>query len=319
MPLFVDLPPAALSWFLAPFGLILGSFCNVLIHRLPQEKPEDRNVVTTPSHCPGCGARIRWFHNIPLLSWLALRGKCAACGWRIPFRYFLVELVGGLILGGMHWVAPFGTLLWFKCVVCAFALLVLFFTDLTEYILPDALQFPLMALGVLFTLPQMVWPQATHRVALEGWSMLSVETFHNGLQVAPAWTLPGAAVTWQDSLIGLVAGYGAPWLLATGYVLLNNQVLARLFGKARIEEAMGMGDFKLLAWLGAFWGWQAMLGIFAIGVVLGGLVGMALIALRRGQWSTLLPFGCSLALGVPVAVFFGRGLWDLYCSKVLGG
>ncbi len=314
MTFLVDLSPVALTWFLVPFGLNLGSFCNVLIHRLPLEAPEDRNVVTTPSHCPGCGARIRWFHNVPLLSWLWLRGKCAACGWRIPVRYFLVELLGGALLGGLHWVAPFGSLLWLKLVICGFALLVLFFTDLTEFILPDVIQFPLMVLGVLFTLPQMIWPQATHRIALEGWQMLSVETLHNGLQMAPAWSIPGGAVTWLESLIGLVAGYGAPWLLATGYVLFNNQVMVRLFHRERIEEGMGMGDFKMLAWVGAFWGWQVMLGVFFLGALLGGMLGIFVWVFRKGKAHTMLPFGCPLALAVPVVVFFGRGFWELYLS-----
>ena len=157
MPTF-DFPTWLLSVLLAPFGLILGSFANVLIHRLPQEDAADRDVVTKPSHCPSCKARIRPWHNIPLVSWLWLRGRCASCGWRIPVRYPLVELLGGLLLAGSVWVFPFGTLIWVKGVVCGYALIVLFFTDLTAFILPDAVQFPLMALGVLFTLPQLVWP-----------------------------------------------------------------------------------------------------------------------------------------------------------------
>ena len=91
--ILVDIPTWMLSLLLAPFGLVLGSFGNVLIHRLPQEEASERNVVTTPSHCPSCKARIRWYHNIPLFSWLALRGKCAFCGWRIPVRYPLVEFL----------------------------------------------------------------------------------------------------------------------------------------------------------------------------------------------------------------------------------
>ena len=94
MPTF-DYPTWIISLFLAPFGLVLGSFANVLIHRLPQEDPAERNVVTVPSHCPGCKARIRPWHNVPLVSWLWLRGRCAQCGWRIPVRYPLVELLGG--------------------------------------------------------------------------------------------------------------------------------------------------------------------------------------------------------------------------------
>ena len=148
---FLDLPPVLLSLLLFPFGLVLGSFGNVLIHRLPREAPAERDVVNTPSHCPRCGARIRWYHNLPLLSWLWLRGRCADCSARIPFRYPLVELLAGLLLAASPWILPFGTLVWVKGVLCGLALLVLFFTDLEHFILPDVLQFPLMVLGVLFT------------------------------------------------------------------------------------------------------------------------------------------------------------------------
>ncbi len=313
---FVDLPPIVLTVLLAPFGLIIGSFCNVLIHRLPQEAPEDRNVVTKPSHCPSCGARIRVWHNIPLLGWLWLRGRCADCGWKIPLRYPLVELLGGLILAGSPWVFPIGTLIWFKGVICGYALLVLFFTDLREHILPDVIQLPLIPLGLLFTLPQMLWPEHTLRIALGGFEMLRVDTFTNALQPAPGWVLSGAPVTWVESLIGLVAGYGAPWLLANGYVLFYNVVFTRLFRKDRIEEGMGMGDFKLLAWIGAFWGWHTMLGVFALGVVAGGFMAFYAVAFRRGHGRTELPFGCPLALAVPVAVFYGRALWDAYVTLV---
>ena len=96
MPTF-DFPTWFLSAMLAPFGLVLGSFANVLIHRLPQEAEAERDVVRRPSHCPSCKARIRPWHNIPLAGWLWLRGRCASCGWRIPVRYPLVELLGGRV------------------------------------------------------------------------------------------------------------------------------------------------------------------------------------------------------------------------------
>ncbi|HET8901250.1 MAG TPA: prepilin peptidase, partial [Holophagaceae bacterium] len=203
---FLDLPPLALSALLAPFGLGLGSFCNVLIHRLPQEEEAERNVVTKNSYCPSCKAPIKPWHNIPLFGWLWLRGKCAACGWRIPFRYPLVELLGGLILAASPWFFPFGTLIWLKAVICGFALLALFFTDFTEMILPDVLQFPLMGLGLLFPLPQLFL--AEHWISIQGahglTDFLQASLWHDGLQPAPAWTLFGDSVTWQSSLAGLV-------------------------------------------------------------------------------------------------------------------
>lgn len=298
--LTIDLPTWFLSVLLAPFGLILGSFGNVLIHRLPQEEPSERNVVTKPSHCPSCRTPIRWFHNIPLASWIALRGRCAFCGWRIPFRYPLVEFLAGILLAGSVWVLPFGTLIWLKGVLCGYALIVLFFTDLTEFMLPDAIQFPLMALGVLFTIPQLLWPESLTRIATSGWNYLLVDTFTNGLQPAPAWGLQGPVVGWQGSLAGLAVGYGVPALF--------NQV----YKWVRKTDGLGMGDFKMLAWLGAFWGWGPMAGILFGGALLGSAVGLSLMVLRRASGQTMLPFGCVLALATPVVVFYGPSLWGAY-------
>ncbi|MCE1228316.1 MAG: prepilin peptidase [Firmicutes bacterium] len=298
---FLDLPPWLLSLLLAPFGLVLGSFGNVLIHRLPLEDPADRNVATKPSHCPRCKARIRWYHNVPLLSWLVLRGKCADCGAPISFRYPLVELLGGLILAGSVWVFPFGTLIWFKGVICALALLVLFFTDFTEFMLPDVLQFPLMALGLLFTVPQIFWPEHLTTVVGHGWNLLRVETFLNGLQAAPAWIPAGhLPVTWKESLIGLVAGYGLPWLVNLLYKLI------------RKTDGLGMGDFKMLAWLGAFWGWGAMLGILFAASLLAVVFALPLLISGRAKGQTMLPLGCFLALGTLPVVFYGPALWAGY-------
>lgn len=329
MPL-VDLPPWLLSLILFPFGLVLGSFGNVLIHRLPQEAEADRNVATTPSHCPSCRTRIRWYQNLPLISWIGLRGRCAACGWRIPVRYPLVELLAGLILAGSPWVLPFGTLIWVKGVLCGLALLVLFFTDLEHFMLPDALQFPLMILGLLFTLPQLLWPEHTSRVLVAGLSeFVVVDTFANLLQAAPAWVPLGhTPVTWLDGILGLGLGYGLPWAFNGAYRIIRGR------------DGLGMGDFKMLAWLGAFWGWQAMLGILFVGAFLGVFLGiplgMAAMAaelprvkrtlrafghptrgaycarLRSGLMTRMLPFGCALALAALLIVFYGPALWVGY-------
>ncbi len=303
MPTF-DFPTWLLALTLAPFGLVLGSFANVLIHRLPLEDAADRDVVRKPSHCPGCQARIRPQHNIPLLSWVWLRGRCAACGWRIPVRYPLVELLAGLLLAGSVWVFPFGTLIWAKGVVCGYALVVLFFTDLEAFILPDAVQFPLMLLGLAFALPQLAWPLHTTSVWGAGQTILQVDTFANGLQPAPLWHLLGQPVTWQASLLGLGVGYGLPAGLNLIYSLI------------RKTDGIGMGDFKMLAWLGAFWGWAPMLGILFGGALLGSAVGLPLLLAGKAKGQTMLPFGCTLALSTPVVVFFGPALWSGYLGMM---
>jgi leader peptidase (prepilin peptidase) / N-methyltransferase len=300
----LDLPTWLLSVLLAPFGLVFGSFGNVLIHRLPQEEKAERNVVTKPSHCPSCKKPIRWYHNIPLFSWIALRGKCAFCGWRIPVRYPLVEFLVGALLAGSVWIFPFGTLIWLKGVLCGYALIILFFTDLTEFMLPDVIQFPLMVLGVLFTLPQMFWPEHTTRVAASGLNFLMIDTFTNGLQPAPCWPTQGPVVGWLSSIIGLGVGYFVPALFNLIYKWI------------RKTDGLGMGDFKMLAWLGAFWGWAPMAGILFGGALLGSAVGLPLMVMRKASGQTMLPFGCALALATPVVVFYGPALWNAYMGLV---
>ncbi len=301
----LDYPTWFLALMIAPFGLAMGSFANVLIYRLPLEEPEDRNVVTKSSHCPSCKAPIKPWHNIPLFGWLWLRGKCAACGWKIPGRYPLVELLGGLIFAASVYLFPVGSLIWFKALVCAFALLVLFFTDYTEFFLPDVLQFPLMILGVLFTLPQLFWPNQTVTILIGNQQYFRADLFHNGLQMSPLWTLFGEAVTWKSSLLGLVVGYGGPTVINAIYKLI------------RKTDGLGMGDFKMLAWLGAFWGWAPMLGIFFGGALLLTAFSLPLIITRRLKGQSMLPFGCFLALATFPVVFYGPAIWSWYMGTMV--
>jgi prepilin signal peptidase PulO-like enzyme (type II secretory pathway) len=170
--------------------------------------------------------------------------------------------------------------------------------------LPDALQFPLMALGVLLTLPQLVRPESVVRIWTGSNELLLSLAFHNGLQPAPAYHGFEPAVTWLQSLLGLAVGYGVPALM--------NQ----LYKAIRKTDGLGMGDFKMLAWLGAFWGWAPMLGILFLGAGLGAAVGIPLMLLRRSSGQTMLPFGCFLALATPIVVFFGRALWLGYIGMV---
>ncbi len=303
--LALDYPAWFLALMITPFGLAAGSFANVLIHRLPLEEPADRNVITKGSHCPNCQAPIKPWHNIPLFGWLWLQGKCAACDWKIPGRYPLVELLGGLIFAASVYLFPVGTLIWFKGLLCAFALLVLFFTDYTEFFLPDVIQFPLMALGLLFTLPQLFWPEVTITVLVGDFHFLRADFFHNGLQLSPLWPLLGGAVSWQSSLIGLVAGYGGPALINAVYKLI------------RKADGLGMGDFKMLAWLGAFWGWGPMLGIFFGGALLLTVFSLPLILTRKLHGQSMLPFGCFLALATFPIVFYGPAIWAWYLGTMV--
>jgi leader peptidase (prepilin peptidase)/N-methyltransferase len=265
------LPPEPLATALvAVAGLMLGSFLNVCIYRLPVGE----SVVHPRSRCPHCGTLIRWYCNIPVLSWIALRGACAACAGRISWRYPLVELLSAAacvaswrLLGpgwGFAVAAPF-----------ALALIVLFFTDLDHQLLPDAVT--LTGLGC-------------------GLALAWVNPFLSGTDWGRLWT----------------AGAGA----ALGSSLL--WCVGELYRRLRGVEAMGLGDVKMMAMVGAFTGPAGvMFTIFAASLV-GAAVGLALIPLRGGSLKDKLPFGCFLAPAAWAALFVARTALSAYAGMFQG-
>ena len=237
--------------FLAPaifaFGLCFGSFLNVCIYRLPRGK----SVVTPRSACPHCGDLIPLYHNVPVLSWLILRGKCRSCKRPISPRYLLIELLTGLLFLGCY--THFGlTLGMLKCAVLGYLLLGLIFTDAETKLLPDALTLPGLALGILFSLvvpvndlasrimPGMVSPAMRSEISWRMWSL-------------------------SDSLLG--AAVGASFLYGAAAIYL----------RARGVEGMGFGDVKLMALIGAFLGTKlTVLTIFAASLA-GSLFGLSMV------------------------------------------
>lgn len=254
------------------FGLVIGSFFNVLIWRLPRGE----SIIHPGSHCPACNTPVPPLHNIPLLSYALLRGTCPRCGTVINLRYPLVELGTGLGAAGI-WVfmlrpgidSASGPWEIVPLVVQALSLLVLVpvsLIDLEHYIIPDEITLP-------------------------------------GLGIAVAAALAPGGVTPLQALMGIVAGGGS--LLMVGAI--GQWVL-------RKEDAMGGGDIKLMAFLGALWGWQITL----VGIVLasfsGALVGGALLLARRLGEEHRIPFGPFLALGIWIAALWGDQLIELYLS-----
>mgnify|MGYP001566437359 CR=1 FL=1 len=273
-------------WLAGVLGLVVGSFLNVVVHRLPrmmelqwaQECAEhaasrgcvgppnaaDAPALNTPpltlstprSRCPHCGHAIRWWENIPVLSYLALRGRCAGCHARISPRYPLVELATALLFAACvaRWGAtPIG-LAW-----CGFsaALLTLALIDWDTTLLPDSITLPLL------------------------WGGLLASALH--------WT----AVPLPDAVFGAAAGYLSLWLVFWGFKLATG------------KEGMGYGDFKLFAALGAWLGWQALVPIILIASVIGAVVGIAMkfsSGLREGGY---IPFGPFLAGAGFAVVAFG--------------
>jgi len=261
-------------WTLAVLGLCIGSFLNVVIHRLPlmlergwrEESAELLGVavpesapltLSTPrSRCPSCGHVIAWYENIPLASWLWLRGRCSACKTRISARYPLVEVAAAALFAAIGW--RFGaqptTLLWcgFAAVLVAAALI-----DVDTQLLPDTLTQPLLWAGII--------------AAARGW-------------------IPVPLVA---SVGGAVIGYLSLWTVATLYRMIRGQ------------EGMAAGDFKLLAALGAWLGWKMILPIVLGASVIGAIIGIMMkmsSSLREGRY---VPFGPFLAGAGLVVLFAG--------------
>jgi len=261
------------------FGLVVGSFLNVCIVRLPEE----RSVITPPSHCPRCRERIRWYDNIPLLSFLVLRGACRSCGMPISWRYPLVEALNGLLW--LWCAAVFGVsgeaLL--SMALCS-SLLVITFIDLDHQIIPDVITLPGIVIG-LAAAPLFMTALAEPLPHLFGRLLPSAGPYLSGF---------------LNALIGLLAG-GGP-LFAIGW----------LWQKLRGIEAMGGGDVKLMGMVGSFLGWQGAVMTVLLGAFAGSVVGITLIALRRQQADQQIPFGPFLALGSLVTLFYGVDLRDWY-------
>lgn len=286
--------PAVFSATCLVLGLVVGSFLNVVIYRLPVmlerswreqcaqvsgeataatvpagRSPDRFNLVVPRSTCPACRAPIAARHNIPLLSWVLLRGRCANCGAPISLRYPLVEALSGALCTAVAWKFGFG---WPALAALGFTwfLIALTFIDIDHQLLPDNLTLPLLWLGMLFSL----WgPQG-------------------GASPPP--------VDLRSSLIGAMAGYVSLWSVYHLFRLLTG------------KEGMGYGDFKLFAALGAWLGWQMLLPIILIAAAVGSVVGISFIVARGRSRSTPIPFGPFLAAAGWLMLMFGPQLVARY-------
>jgi len=260
------------------FSLLIGSFLNVVIVRLPRqihwqwEKDEQGaapppGIAWPPSHCPSCEHALSWWENLPLLSYLLLRGRCRACGTGISLRYPLVEALTALlslvvvVTMGPQWLT-------IAALMLTWALIALAFIDLEHFLLPDRITLPLLAAGLLVN-------------AIGGF------------------TDPLSAV------IGAVSGYGILWAVYHAHRALTGR------------EGFGYGDFKLLGALGAFLGWQLLPLIILLSAGVGAIIGIALILLRRHQRSEPLPFGPFLAGAGWLALLWGQK-WNTIYLNIAG-
>jgi len=261
------------------FGLIVGSFLNVCIVRLPREQ----SIVSPRSQCPRCRTLIRWYDNIPLVSFLALRGKCRSCGLPISWRYPLVELLNGLLY--LWACAAFGLTgeAGMVMALCS-ALLVITFIDLDHQIIPDVITLPGMVIGLLAA--------PLFMSALE-----PPLAFGLGRLVPSAGTYLTGFV---NSLVGLVLG-AAPLF-----------IIGWLWERLRKVEAMGGGDVKYMGMVGSFLGWKGAFLTIMLGALTGSIVGLTLIALKQHQMDKVIPFGPYLAFGTLLTLFYGADIIDWY-------
>ncbi|TWT17524.1 prepilin peptidase [Luteimonas marina] len=278
---YLDQNPELGYPLVAGLGLLVGSFLNVVILRLPRrmewewkrdarevlEEPElydppPPGIVVERSHCPHCGHQLSWYENIPVLSWLALRGRCRSCRAPISIQYPLVELVTALLCTLCVWQFGFGWQGFGACLLTCF-LVALSGIDLRTQLLPDSLTLPLMWLGLVASLDNLYMPA-------------------------------------KPALLGAIAGYASLWSVWW--------VFKQVTGK----EGMGHGDFKLLAALGAWVGLAGVLPIILLSSVVGAVAGSIWLAMKGRDRATPIPFGPYLAIAGWVVFMWGEQLIGLY-------
>lgn len=284
--LFLD-SPALFGGFLFALGLLVGSFLNVVIHRIPKmmeqqfklecqliDAPIDApmppiaryNLIVPRSACPSCGHAISAIENIPVISYLFLRGRCKGCTVKISPRYPLVELLCATLtaLAGLHFGVTIAAI---AAIMLTWCLIALVFIDADTYLLPDSITLPLLWLGLLFNLNNVFVPL-------------------------------------DQAVIGAVAGYLMLWSVYWVFKLVTG------------KEGMGYGDFKLLAALGAWFGWQALPSIILLSSISGAVIGIALGVLAKRGMSKPMPFGPYLGIAGWLTLIFGSSLQQLLFSSV---
>jgi leader peptidase (prepilin peptidase)/N-methyltransferase len=269
------------------FGAIIGSFLNVVIHRVPLEE----SIVFPNSRCPSCGAVIAFYDNIPILSYVMLGAKCRKCNEHIGIRYPAVELLTAALFVGVAWHDRLTAALPFDLVFCS-ALLALVFIDAEHMILPNAITYP----GIVFAV--------VARVAVP--YLMGAPHFDDlpSLQQGALADMPVGVVSLIGALIGALIGGGSLWLMGWTWE------------KLRGIEAMGLGDVKMMFMVGAYLGWRLTILTIFVGVLTGSMIGIALMA-RKGQrnMQMLLPFGVFLGLGAIAALLFGAPLVGWYAGQ----
>ena len=301
--------PAALRLFLQIYmfvlGSVVGSFLNVCIARLP----EGKSLVWPGSHCPKCDFPIRWFDNIPVISFILLRGKCRNCGGSISWQYPLVELLTAclfvLLMQKFTNVLALVIYIIFTC-----CLVIITFVDFKHYIIPNEISIPgiLVGLALSFVPARLAGGQLV-LTRLAGSPLLSsllIRSLIGPEYLAKYNHVIQFLTPFLDSLVGCITGAGLLYLAGWFSVLVFK------------KEGMGFGDVKLLAMVGAFLGWKLALMTIMVGSLMGAGVGLTLILLKLKTRADYIPFGPYLALGSFLSLMWGERLLSLYLGFGIG-
>jgi leader peptidase (prepilin peptidase)/N-methyltransferase len=270
------------------FGALIGSFLNVVIHRLPLGE----SIVFPNSHCPHCQARISPFDNIPILSWLILRGRCRRCQTSISARYFWVELLTATAFAFVFWRTGFSYLLFSNLIFTAL-FIALIFIDAKHKILPNAINFPGLVLALVI------------RVVLP---VLFLTAPFDDLQIYPFNVLQFPL--WLNSLLGAflgaLVGGGSLWFV--GWI----------WKVTRGIDAMGLGDVKMMFMVGAYLGWRLTILTIFLGALSGAIIGIYLISKQSNRdYQTQIPFGVFLGIGAFISMLYGSQIIAWYLQNFI--
>ncbi|HYJ90314.1 MAG TPA: prepilin peptidase [Pyrinomonadaceae bacterium] len=271
------------------FGAAIGSFLNVVIHRVPNEQ----SIVFPNSACPKCGEKIRAYDNIPILSWLLLQGKCRNCKAAISARYPAVELLTAVIYVVVYWQIGLDPLLPVALIFVS-AIVALIFIDAEHMILPNVITYPLLIFAILVRILYPLLFEGKYFSDLNVWP----------LSLASGW--PAWALSLAGAFLGALVGGGFLWIVGEAWKRLRG------------VDAMGLGDVKMMAAVGALLGWRLTLLSIFLGAFSGALIGSVLVIRQKDRDLQMqIPFGIFLGIGTIVALLFGERLISWYIGTFI--
>ena len=257
------------------FGSIIGSFLNVCIYRLPREE----SIAYPRSHCTSCDQSISFYNNIPILSYLFLNGKCSNCKSKISLRYPIVEILTGLLFLATVWSFGLTTQTLFYLIFLS-SIVAITFIDLEHMIIPNVITYPGIIVGILYNALKTDWDNSSESISKFSFGIQDFFSLLNELPIL-------------NSLFGVILGAGILLVIAYSYEIIKKR------------QGMGMGDVKLLAMIGAFFGWEGVLFVIFLGSILGSVIGISIIIAKRGDLKYALPFGPFLSIAAVIYIFTG--------------